>query len=101
MHGMFNPYDVDVFVKYKLSENFHSQEYESGWNIISQKTISNLLFDKGAKNVKFHDFNLSVDIDKNLTDPLRSWTEKMENGSRQIVNAICLKQPQFILEADF
>jgi len=101
MHGMFNPYDVDVFVKYKLSENFHSQEYESGWNIISQKNISNLLFDKGAKNVKFHDFNLSVDIDKNLTDPLRSWTEKMENGSRQIVNGICLKQPQFILEADF
>jgi SAM-dependent methyltransferase len=101
IHGMFNPYDVDVFVKYKLSENFHTEEYESGWNIISQKTISNLLLDKGSKRIKFHDFSISVDLEKNPNDPLRSWTEKMGNGARQIVNGTCLKQPQFILEADF
>lgn len=100
IHGMFNPVNVDVFVKYKLSENFQTQEYESGWNIISQETISNLLLVQGAKNIKFHKFNISVDLAQNSEDPLRSWTEKMGNGTRQIVNGTCLKQPQFILEAD-
>jgi len=100
IHGMFNPLDVDIFVKYKLSENFQTPEYESGWNIISQKTITKLLLNKGVKNIKFHDFNISVDIDKNPNDPIRSWTERMKDGTRQIVNGTCLKQPQFILEAD-
>lgn len=101
IHGMFNPLDVDIFVKYKLSENFHSEKQESGWNIVSQKTISNLLYNKAAKNIKFHDFKISVDLKKTPNDPMRSWTEKMEDGTRQIINATCLKQPQFILEADF
>jgi 2-polyprenyl-3-methyl-5-hydroxy-6-metoxy-1,4-benzoquinol methylase len=100
IHGMFNPLDVDVYVKYKLSENFDAEECESGWNIISQKTISRLLRKHGIKNIKFHDFSISVDLDKNANDPLRSWTEKMRNGDRQIINGTCLKQPQFILEAD-
>jgi trans-aconitate methyltransferase len=100
IHGMFNPLDVDIFVKYRLSENFDKKEYESGWNIVSQKTISNLLLSKNVKNIKFHDFKISIDLPKNLNDPLRSWTEKMEDGTRQIVNGTCLKQPQFILEAD-
>ena len=101
IHGMFNPFDVDVFVKYKLSENYNSNEYECGWNIISQRTISSLLIKKGANNIKFHDFNISKDLFINPDDPLRSWTEKMEGGARQIVNGTCLKQPQFILEVDF
>jgi trans-aconitate methyltransferase len=101
IHGMFNPLDVDVFIKYKLSENFHSEKQESGWNIVSQKTISNLLNNKAAKNIKFHKFEISLDLEKSFNDPMRSWTEKMADGTRQIVNGTCLKQPHFILEADF
>ena len=97
---MFNPVNVDVFVKYKLSENFQTQEYESGWNIIPQENIPNLLLVQRAKNIKFHKFNISVDLAQNSEDTFRSWTAKMGNGTRQIVNGKCLKQPQFILEAD-
>ena len=98
--GMFNLMNVDIFVKYQLSENFKSPEYESGWNIISQKTVTKMLVKRGAKNIKFHKFNISLDLDKDPSDPIRSWTEKMNDGSRQIVNGTCLKQPHFILEAD-
>ena len=101
VHGMFNPFDVDVYLKYKKSEDFASDIFQAGWNVISQKTISNLLNSYGAKSVKFHEFKISIDLEKKLDDPLRSWTEKLDDGSRQIVNATCLKQPQFILEADF
>jgi SAM-dependent methyltransferase len=101
IHGLFNPYDIDVFVKYRTSENYGTTEYESGWNIISQKTITKILTDNGAKNIQFHEFSISIDLDKNLSDPLRSWTENLESGERQIVNGLHLKQPQFILEADF
>jgi SAM-dependent methyltransferase len=101
IHGMFNPAPVDVFVKYRLSENYEKEEFESGWNIISQETISRLLHSVGANKIQFHEFNLSIELERDLKDPLRSWTEKMENGSTVIVNGTCLKQPQFILEAQF
>jgi ubiquinone/menaquinone biosynthesis C-methylase UbiE len=100
IHGMFNPLNVDVYVKYQLSENFRSSQYESGWNIISQKTISNLLLKNGASKIKFHPFELTLDLNRKLDDPLRSWTETLADGSRQIVNGTCLKQPQYILEFD-
>lgn len=101
IHGMFNPFNIDVFVKYRKSEDFAVDIFQAGWNVISQKTITNLLLLYGAKSVKFHGFNISIDLEKTEDDPLRSWTEKLEGGTRQIVNATCLKQPQFILEADF
>jgi len=101
IHGMFNPLDVDVFVKYRMSEKYTEDIYEAGWNIVSQKTISKLLLNNGAKSLKFHDFNISVDLEKNYQDPLRSWTERLENGTRQIVNGTCLKQPHSILEVNF
>ena len=101
IHGMFNPFHVDVFVKYRKSEDHANGPYEAGWNVISQKTIADLFIKSSAKQVRFHDFQISVDLRKNLLDPLRSWTEKLEDGTRQIINATCLKQPQFILDCDF
>lgn len=101
IHGMFNPFDVDVYVKYRMSEKYPEDIYEAGWNIVSQKTISKLLLNNGAKSLKFHDFNISVDLEKNHQDPIRSWTERLVNGTRQIVNGLCLKQPQSILEVNF
>ena len=100
IHNMFNPYDIDVFVKYSNSDKYGSFEYESGWNIISQKTITKLLADNGARNIKFHDFNISVELEGDSSDPLRSWTEKLSSGRNQIVNGLHLKQPFYILEAD-
>lgn len=101
IHGMFNPFDVDIFVKYSRSKDYGNGTVEAGWNVISQKTIADLFIKSGAKQVQFHDFQISVDIEKNPQDPLRSWTEKLADGSRQIINATCLKQSQFILDCDY
>ncbi len=101
IHGMFNPFDVDVFVKYRASEEHGVGPLQAGWNIISQKTISEMFLRSGARNLNFHEFRISLDLIQDAHDPLRSWTEKLEDGSRQIINATCLKQPQFILECNF
>lgn len=101
MHQMFNPYEVDVYITYRDSKKYGINQFETGWNIISQKSFSNLLIKYGGKNIKFHEFNISVDLEKKLDDPIRSWTEKLFDGRRQIVNALCIKQPQYILEVDF
>lgn len=101
LFGVFNPYDIDVFVKYRHSEDYEINTFESGWNIISQKTISKLLHANGAKNINFHEFQLSIDLKERKYDPVRSWTEKLDNGSTQIVNGLRIKQPAYIVEVDF
>lgn len=103
LHDMFNPYDVDVFVKYRRSSGqVHDKgELVSGWNITSQLTLERLLKSRGCKQVSFEKFSISVDLIGDPGDPLRSWTEFLVDGSRQIVNATCLKQPQFMVEALF
>ena len=98
---MFNPYEIDVFIKYRESKDYKINQFEPGWNVISQSTISKLLKKFGAKEIFFHEFKISVDLGKKLGDPVRSWTEKLASGERQIVNGICLKQPQYILEARY
>lgn len=98
LHGMFNPDPIDVLVKYRESAFLDTDEkFENGWNIISQESFSKIAIKKGAKNVIYHDFELSIDLHKQ-NDAVRSWTEVLESGKRQIVNGICLKQPQFIAE---
>ncbi len=101
IHGMFNPFDIDVFVKYRNSQERQDGPLQAGWNIISQKTISEMFVQSGAKQIQFHEFRISMDLDQDVSDPLRSWTEKLEDGSRQIINATYLKQPQFILDCEF
>ena len=99
IHGMFNPNDIDVFLKYRKCENYGIPEYESGWNIISQKSIQNIFNNYGITDIKFHPFNLSINLEKHPIDPIRSWTERLPNGKNQVVNGLCIKQPQYILEA--
>ena len=64
LFGAFNPNEIDVFIKYRYSKDYGINKYESGWNIVSQKTISNLLYLHGAKNIIFHEFDLSMDLKK-------------------------------------
>jgi SAM-dependent methyltransferase len=87
IHGMFNPLDVDVFVKYRRSDEHEIGPFEAGWNVVSQKTVTKLFTESGAKQVQFHDFRISIDLERDFEDPLRSWTEKLADGTRQIINA--------------
>lgn len=101
LHSIFNPFPIDVFVKYRHAASSKNKDLEAGWNIISQETITNLFMGLGAKSCNFHKFTIQEDILRNEVDPVRSWTEKMEDGSRQIVNGLHLRQPQFIMEVTF
>ena len=85
-------------VRVYLSSDYKKPKFQSGWNIISQNTISKILEKHGVKKYTFHPFNISVDIEPKLDDAVRSWTEKLEDGSRYIINGLCIQQPQFILE---
>ena len=97
IHNMFNPHPVDVNIKYNISENWGSGILESGWNIFSQHTVGKFLKSRD-KNYRFHPFSISVDLSKNIDDPLRSWTETNTDGNRIITNGLCIMQPQYILE---
>ena len=98
IHGMFNPENIDVFLKYRSSDDYGDQIFESGWNIISQNTIKNILNKNGITSFVFHKFDISIDIPKNVGDSVRSWTEQMDNGKRIITNGLCLIQPHYLLE---
>ena len=98
IHGMFNPDPIDVLIKYRESSFLFSDEkFENGWNVISQKSFKNIAIKNGALDVIYHDFELAIDLPKQH-DPVRSWTERLEGGKRQIINGLCLRQPQFIAE---
>lgn len=100
VHGMFNPDPIDVFIRYDHAVYGQHGVLESGWNIISQHSFEKLFLENGAQRVVFHKFNLEVDLAKQ-NDPVRSWTELLANGSRQIVNGLCINQPQYIAEISF
>lgn len=96
--GMFNPYPIDVFVKYRESKHYQNDIQESGWNIISMETVSGFLASHPrVSSHRFVPFDIGIDLPKNPNDFARSWTEKYQNGRRVITNGLCLNQPHHIL----
>jgi SAM-dependent methyltransferase len=85
--GIFNPEDLDVLIRSRSSSS--SGPWETGWNLISKKTVLDYC---GKKNWKcsFKDFQIGIDIEKNESDPLRSYTLMMENDERMVVNGLQL-----------
>ncbi|WP_189446795.1 methyltransferase domain-containing protein [Candidatus Methylopumilus universalis] len=96
--GMFNPFPVDVWVKYRESKNIDDNSLESGWNIFSQETVSNYLRkNKRVIDHSFSPFEISIDLPRQ-EDPVRSWTLRDYYDKRLIVNGLCLIQPHYVLE---
>ncbi|MFN3171097.1 MAG: class I SAM-dependent methyltransferase [Hyphomicrobiales bacterium] len=96
--NMFNPHDLDVFVKYKHSNEGLEAGLESGWNIISQKSISDSLVTRDISNFEFVKFDISVDLPRRPDDHVRSWTENHADGQRFIINGLNLLQPHHLLK---
>jgi len=97
MQTMISDYDIDVFVKYAPSSSHYNKDnMESGWNIISKKSLSLVCKNNSAKLVKVKSFNISVDLEKNNEDLLRSWTELDTFSNRKIYNALHIRQPHKI-----
>jgi len=83
--GMFNPEDIDVLVRSRASST--DGPWETGWNIFSKKSVLDYCTEKKWA-CTFSDFNISIDIEKNLKDPLRSYTIPMQGDERLIVNGL-------------
>ena len=98
IHGLFNPFPYDVFVKYKNNTGTQTELLESGWNMPSQLAVANLLKMRGKSNFVFHEFRMKKDIPKNQNDLLRSWTINDSNNIRHITNGLSLLQPHYTLE---
>ncbi len=93
---MFNPYPVDVLIKYKLSKNYKSKILETGWNIFSEKSVGEFLKKKRVvKNFKFKKFEMPFNL-RPQKDPIRSWTIKSEKR-RLMINGLSIIQPQTLL----
>ena len=93
LHNMVNEYDIDVFVKYRPSKVIYKEtDLESGWNIISKKSLELFAESNKAKLVSCEDFSITVDLDKQK-DVMRSWTENTLSGQKNLYNALHIRQP--------
>lgn len=93
--GLFNPEDLDVLIKSRPAGT--SDKWETGWNLYSKKTALSYVEKRGFSGT-FFDFELGIDLKKNESDPLRSWTEKMIDGRRIIVNGLQLVNTLSLME---
>lgn len=93
LNNLINEYDIDVFIKYRPSnDNYIETELESGWNIISKKSLELFAIQNNSRLVSCEDFSISVDLPKQR-DVMRSWTETNHSGSKDIFNALHIRQP--------
>lgn len=93
--GIFNPENLDVRIKVRASGT--EGPWQSGWNLLSKETVSAYLRTRG-RAFRFHDWEIPIDLAPNPEDPLRSWTVRLANGRRQIVNGLQLIHTFSVLE---
>ena len=93
--GIFNPYPHDVFVK---SRAVGSEHLESGWNMHSRESVLQICDRLGFHGVFHDDFEIGIDLPKRDDDYLRSWTIRLENGKRAIINGLGLLLHLSLLE---
>ncbi len=97
LHNLINEYDIDVFIKYKKSsKSYIEKDLESGWNIISKKSLELFADTNNAKLISCEDFSIGVDLPKQK-DVMRSWTENNSSGAKDLYNALHIRQPYKIV----
>jgi len=96
VYSTFNPENVDVLIRLK-NPTVENSDYMTFGNIFSFHSIEKELKKLNA-NVKFHPFNIDIDIQKNESDPIRSWTFKDEFGKRITKNGAQVIQNYYLLE---
>ncbi len=96
--SLFNNFPLDVYIKYQRSKDFKKNFLESGWNIFSKETILKFLKkNKKIKKIYYKDFQLRKNLEKNVNDPVRSWTFRNKNGKLITTNGLSLILPTSIL----
>ena len=96
IYDLFNPYPVDVLIKFRFSKDYKKGPYKKNWNIFSQESVSRFLKkNKSIKNFQFEEFEMPFDL-KPKKDPARSWTIK-SNKKRLTTNGLSIIQRQILL----
>jgi trans-aconitate methyltransferase len=85
--GCFNPEEMDVLIRARPSSS--NVSWETGWNLFSKKTIRDYCANKGWE-CDFKDFQIGIDLKKNESNPLRSYTIMTEDKDRLVVNGLQL-----------
>jgi trans-aconitate methyltransferase len=92
--GNFNPDPYDVLVKVRKAGD--TGPFMANWNMLSQQTVVTYLEAHGY-TASFHHFQISIDIPRRPDNLLRSWTFKLEDGSRATINATQLLHQNYLL----
>ena len=95
--GAFNPDPADVWIRYKMI-NDSDERLQSGWNIPSIKSVSNLVEEIfKPKSYNWEKFSLDIEIKKDPKDFLRQRTIKSESEIF-LINGLCQIVYPYILE---
>jgi len=82
IYGRFNSSDIDTIVYFRNLN--YGNKWESGLNAFSLKTVKKFLQRKKVK-YKFKKFKLNKDL-KKQKNPIRTFTLKLKNSTRIVVN---------------
>ena len=80
LYGIFNPLPYDLLMRVKKSGETH---LEPGWNVHSQKTVSELVSSKGFA-ARFIDYEPDIMIPITSYDLLRTWTIELGSNDSRI-----------------
>lgn len=95
----FNDYDVDMLINHRVGRHDDVQEWETGFNTFSKKTVSNWLEKMaGVQEHRFINFKLPFGIEQDNTNPSRSWSFDGKDGELLFTNGLNLLLKYSILE---
>ena len=87
--GTFNPDPVDVWLQCRRAHGPDDGHRETGWNVWSRLTMERLVTERlGPGRCDFTPFELPMDLPRHEDDPLRTWTVRLDDGSRLLVNGL-------------
>jgi SAM-dependent methyltransferase len=96
--GIFNPDEIDVIIRGRKSNS--NEHWETGWNVFSKASVGSFM-ERHDLKYRFIDFNLNIDIEKNINDPLRTWTLDTGLEKKIVINGLCLIHHFSLLEVSF
>ncbi|MFI5151665.1 MAG: class I SAM-dependent methyltransferase [Bacteroidia bacterium] len=93
--GQFNPESIDVLTRVRYPEK--SNEFNTWGNLHSVYSVRKE-FAKFNAEVNMSAFEITIDVARNTSDPLRSWTFKDDKGKRIIINGAQVVQTFMLAE---
>ena len=81
--GGFNPYDIDVKIKFK--NNYNNDDWQTGLDIISIETFRKFSTNNQLKFTNLGEFRPPIEISKS-DNPIRGFTIKDSDGTNLVIN---------------